>query len=68
VISTYEEELRDADLLELNKNQHYDKDQEEESEKLNTKVITVKKLSKAFQLIERGLQIIYNEDSHYERF
>jgi hypothetical protein len=67
VICSYEEELNNEDLLELTQNQHYDKFQDEVSEKPNEKVLTVKGLSKAFKLIKEGLQIINDEDSYHER-
>lgn len=66
MISSYEEELSNEDLLELNKNKNYDKVQEEESEKPDEEVITLKGLFKAFQLIEEGLQIINDIDSNHE--
>jgi len=52
LICSCEEELNNEDLLELNQNQHYDKFQDGVSEKPNEKVLTVKGLSKVFQLIE----------------
>lgn len=55
------------DLLELNISLNYDKTQDEESKKPDEKVLTLKGLSKAFQLI-KGLQIIGNEDTNRERF
>lgn len=49
----YEEErLKNEDFLELDTNQNYNEVEEAESEKLDEKVLTLKGLSKAFQLIE----------------
>jgi len=42
--------------------------QDEVSEKPKEKVLTLKGLSKVFQLIEEGFQIINEEDSNHERF
>lgn len=50
VVPSYVEELSNEDLLELN-NQINNQNQDEECEKPNEKVLTLKRLSKAFQLI-----------------
>lgn len=45
VIHSYEEELSNENLLELNQNQYNNKVQNEESEKPNEKVLIIKRLS-----------------------
>lgn len=70
MIYSYEEELCNKDLLELNLNQYYDNVQQQESEKPNEKVLTIKWLSKAFfNWLKKTIKCIVNyEDSNHGRF